>query len=422
MQAAIGVFLGNRNHQAQICLDHLLLGARAIPLATAHRGIHPPELRDRQPRVVGDGADLRPHIGHLRVILGGERLPALAGQGGHHLHPVRIKLVAAIPRQKIVARHLAALGKAQQLAFQPVQPLRQLLELRHQLLDAVIVQPHLLHARHQLLADLLVGLLRAQVHLLARGQRLQPLGLHLVQLLVEVLDLLEGFQNFRLQLLLQRGERKPGPLAFLAILRLVGRRHKRHRRRITVAGLGSTVTRHGGLSCRLGLHRGAGPLGGFQIDDVAQQHAAGLQRVMPVDDGAEGQRAFAKPADHHIAAGLDPLGDRDLALAGEQLHAAHLAQIHPHRIIGTAQALLIHIAAGFGGLVRLALGLLRLGNDLAILVVFVLDNLDAHFAEHGHDILDLLGGHLFGRQNRVQLFERDIPALAPLGDQPLDRG
>jgi len=37
---------------------------------------------------------------------------------------------------------------------------------------------------------------------------------------------------------------------------------------------------------------------------------------MPGDDGTEGQRALAEAADHHVAAGLDALGDRDLALAG----------------------------------------------------------------------------------------------------------
>ena len=35
LQAAIGVFLRDRDHQAQIGLDHLLLGARGIPLAAA---------------------------------------------------------------------------------------------------------------------------------------------------------------------------------------------------------------------------------------------------------------------------------------------------------------------------------------------------------------------------------------------------
>ena len=58
----------------------------------------------------------------------------------------------------------------------------------------------------------------------------------------------------------------------------------------------------------------------------------------------EGQRAFAHAADHHVAAGLDALGDGDLALAGQQLDRAHLAQIHAHRIVGAADIVVVEIA------------------------------------------------------------------------------
>src|SRR6267143_759916 len=43
------------------------------------------------------------------------------------------------------------------------------------------------------------------------------------------------------------------------------------------------------------------------------------------------------------AAGLDALGDRNLALEREQLHRAHFAQIHAHRIVRALGRLL-----GFG--------------------------------------------------------------------------
>src|SRR5699024_12465660 len=48
-----------------------------------------------------------------------------------------------------------------------------------------------------------------------------------------------------------------------------------------------------------------------------------------------------------LAAGLDALGDRDLALAREQFDGAHLAQIHAHGIVGALAGL----------------GLLDLGED-----------------------------------------------------------
>src|SRR3712207_9530822 len=64
-----------------------------------------------------------------------------------------------------------------------------------------------------------------------------------------------------------------------------------------------------------------------------------VEGVGPADDGVEGDRAFAKPPDHRVAAGLDALGDRDLALAGEKLHRAHLAQVHADGIVRAVDGL-----------------------------------------------------------------------------------
>ena len=77
--------------------------------------------------------------------------------------------MAAIFAQELLAVDLAGFGEAQELAFEPGEALVEQLELGDQLLDAVVVQPHLLDARDELLALLLVGLLRARVDLLAGG-------------------------------------------------------------------------------------------------------------------------------------------------------------------------------------------------------------------------------------------------------------
>jgi hypothetical protein len=66
-----------------------------------------------------------------------------------------------------------------------------------------------------------------------------------------------------------------------------------------------------------------------------------VERVRPVDDRVEGDRAFAQAPDHRVAAGLDALGDGDLALAGEQLDRAHLAQVHADRIVGAVDRFLL---------------------------------------------------------------------------------
>ncbi len=124
--------------------------------------------------------------------------------------------------------------------------------------------------------------------------------------------------------------------------------------RVALAGCPSAAARRrfGFFSRILGVLAGLGRLfgagiavRGVEIDDVAQQHLVFVERVAPVDQRAHGQRAFADAADHHFAAGLDALGDRDLAFARQQLDRAHFAQIHAHRIVGAADIGLVDIAA-----------------------------------------------------------------------------
>ena len=163
-------------------------------------------------------------------------------------------------------------------------------------------------------------------------------------------------------------------------------------------------------------------LGRLEVDDVAQQHAPGLERVVPGDDGAEGQRALAQPADHHVAAGLDALGDGDLALARQQLDAAHLAQVHADRVVGAAEAFLVDVAGRPPRSSSSSSSSRPWRRGLGLLALLALDDLDAHLAEHRHDVLDLLGAVLVGRQHGVQLVEGDVAALLAPRDQPLDGG
>jgi hypothetical protein len=122
---------------------------------------------------------------------------------------------------------------------------------------------------------------------------------------------------------------------------------------------------------RHGLGVGAS-IGCFEVDDVAQKHLSLVELIAPDDDGLEGERALAQARDHGLAAGLDALGDGDLALAGKQFHRAHFAQIHSDGVIGALGGL---FGRGFGRhpvlldldqLAALALGLLlgRLARDL----------------------------------------------------------
>ena len=82
-------------------------------------------------------------------------------------------------------------------------------------------------------------------------------------------------------------------------------------------------------------------VGLLEVDHLAQQDAAVGELLAPDHDGLEGQGALAQAADHGVAAGLDALGDGDLALAGEQLDRAHLAQVHAHGIVGAVEGALL---------------------------------------------------------------------------------
>jgi hypothetical protein len=78
----------------------------------------------------------------------------------------------------------------------------------------------------------------------------------------------------------------------------------------------------------------------------------------------------------------NPLGDGHFALAREQGHGAHLAQVHAHRIVGLVERAgrQVEVAAFFavaGGLL-VAIALLRI------------DDLDAGAAEGAEQIVQLL--------------------------------
>ena len=163
---------------------------------------------------------------------------------------------------------------------------------------------------------------------------------------------------------------------------------------------------------------GAG-IGRLEVDDVAQEDLAFVELVAPDDDGLEGERAFAEAGDHRLAAGLDALGDGDFALARQQLDRAHLAQIHAHGIVGALRRLVLlgrRRAAWSVDLDELAVPVSSsssssFGGLLVGLGFLGLDDVDAHLVEHREDVLDLVGGHLLGRQHALIWSMGDVAAL-----------
>ncbi len=122
---------------------------------------------------------------------------------------------------------------------------------------------------------------------------------------------------------------------------------------------------------------------GFEVDDLAQLHAPLVEGVGPADDGVEGDRAFAQAPDHGVAAGLDALGDGDLALAarGAQRRPSRAGTCGPGRRCGRSA---LSWSPRRGGGRRRRADRPRPRSGLGLLVLFVvvrilgiLDDVDA---------------------------------------------
>ncbi len=234
-------------------------------------------------------------------------------------------------------------------------------------------------------------------------------------------DRIEDLQHPRLDLRFHRGQRH----VVLEIVLLVATLGRRRSLSVLVPLAFSDLRRVAAV--------GAG-IGRLEVDDVPQEDLALDEFVPPDDDRLEGERALAQAGDHRLAPGLDPLGDGDLAFAGQELHGAHLTQVHPHRIVGpvgglpggrgdgnrTGRGDLRHLATFRLVLLSLACGSLLAGGGLIGLLR--LDDVDSHLGQLGQHVLKLIGIRLAFGENLVDLFIGHVAALLRELNHPLDRG
>ena len=68
-------------------------------------------------------------------------------------------------------------------------------------------------------------------------------------------------------------------------------------------------------------------------NEILHADLLAAQLVAEIDDLADGDRAVEDGGQHAVLAVFDALGDLDLALAGEQRDGAHLAEVHPDRVV-----------------------------------------------------------------------------------------
>ena len=117
------------------------------------------------------------------------------------------------------------------------------------------------------------------------------------------------------------------------------------------------------------------------------------------------RRARDRLDDRELAP-LDALGDRHLALAGEQRHRAHLAQVHADRVVG-----LVERARRQVELELLAPSAVRSKRLLVPELLVRVEHLDAGAAERVEQVVQLLRRGDFGRQQLVDLVVEEVALL-----------
>ncbi len=140
-----------------------------------------------------------------------------------------------------------------------------------------------------------------------------------------------------------------------------------------------------------------------------------------IEDLRDRHRARRDRHDHVLQAFLDPLGDLDLAFAGEELDRAHFAHVHAHRVGRAAEFGVERRDRGLGGLLDVLgrRGGRGVRHQQRFGVRGLVVDLDPHVADHADDALDLLGvEHVVG-QVVVDLGEREEAALLAEHDQRL---
>ncbi len=428
--------------EAQVGLDHFLLGDARFALALLHHVHDAAEFRHRNAGLGRQVLDLAADVADRLVFLAGKILPATGREVADRLHPVRVEFRTLILLEETVALDAVGFGETQQLALVLHETLVDVVELLDQAVDAVLIERQRLDRRDQLILELLVAAFLAGRQGAGAGKaRLDLLVLQLAELLVGVGDRVEGFHDLRAQFRFHGGQRQ---VRFVLVLFLLFRRSTVAAdigdvvvaaRRAGAAGLFLLLGRLAvgfdlfrALELRRSLGLGAG-IGGFEIDDLAQKSRAFVEFVAPDDQRLEGQRAFAQAGDHRLAAGLDALGDGDFAFARQKLDRTHLAQIHAHRVVRAVGRLFLLGGRQLRALRRRKFAALAVTVAVVVAVlgrgrlfgVLVLDDVDTHVGQHGHGVLDLLGGDFLRRQDRVQFIHGDIAALLGGLDHFFDR-
>ena len=131
-------------------------------------------------------------------------------------------------------------------------------------------------------------------------------------------------------------------------------------------------------------------------------------------DRAGDRRRAGDRLDHGELAALDALGNFDLALAGEERDRAHLAEVHPDRVVGLVERA--------GGQVELELlgPLARAVQQLVFaILLFGIDDFDSGAAERAEQIIELVRRGDVGGQKLIDLVVEQVTLFLADGNELL---
>jgi len=152
-------------------------------------------------------------------------------------------------------------------------------------------------------------------------------------------------------------------------------------------------------------------------DEIADPEPA-LEQTFPQEDYLpDGNPGPADRLGDLAAPLLDPLGDPDLPLAGEEWRLSHLSEVHPDRIIGPTHRRGGQVHFGFDPARRGLRHLLRVRPPR---LPGGIDDLDIHLVQSDQDPINLLGRGDVLREMVIDLLVGQISLLLPQADKGLE--
>ena len=318
LQAAIGVFLGDRYDQAQIRFDHFLLGLTGFLFALLYGFDDSSEFRYVDAEIFADRFDLAQLLFDLVLRALKEFFPAAPRTLGDPFQPIGVEFVSFPGFDEVGTADSGLIGKPYHFRIDGNQTSVDTVQLVDEGFDAVIVQMQRTGQLDKFAAQgLIFRFARLAQHPTEPHRRLHPHFLKLGEFVILAGNACEGGQEFGTNGFLHGGNRQ----VRLLVRRLLGL--------IVAVRIVAFLL----VLARL-VPAAERPL---KIDDIAQINIAFQQLVAPHIDRLEGQRTLAKPRNHRVAPGLNPLSNRDFPFPRQEVDGTHLAQIHPYRIVGPVE-------------------------------------------------------------------------------------